>query len=69
VASAEAPGALLTAAPVLVAKLAAAGFGLALLETLSAKLRIFRVPEFLGMAFMLAVIAMLVTILLGGGKP
>ena len=65
VAHAQAPAALLTAAPVLVAKLAAAGFLLALLETLSAKMRIFRVPEFLGMAFMLAVIAMLVRILLG----
>jgi formate hydrogenlyase subunit 4 len=67
IADAHAPGALLVAVPALVAKLAAAGFGLALLETLSAKMRIFRVPEFLGMAFMLAVIAMLVRILLGGG--
>ena len=50
----------------LAAKLALAGFALALLETLSAKMRIFRVPEFLGMAFLLAVIAMLVAILLGG---
>ncbi len=66
VAHAHAPSALVTAAPVLVAKLAAAGFLLALLETVSAKMRIFRVPEFLGMAFMLAVIAMLVKILLGG---
>jgi formate hydrogenlyase subunit 4 len=67
VAHAQSPAALLTAAPVLVAKLAAAGFLLALLETLSAKMRIFRVPEFLGMAFMLAVIAMLVRLLLGAG--
>lgn len=66
IAAAHAPGALLLAAPVLVAKLAVAGFALALLETLSAKMRIFRVPEFLGMAFLLAVIAMLVRILLGG---
>ena len=67
VAHAQSPAALLTAAPVLVAKLAATGFLLALLETLSAKMRIFRVPEFLGMAFMLAVIAMLVRLLLGAG--
>jgi formate hydrogenlyase subunit 4 len=67
VAHAQSPGALLTALPVLMAKLAAAGFGQALLETLSAKMRIFRVPEFLGMAFMLAVLAMLVKILLGAG--
>ena len=65
VAHAQAPAALLTAAPVLVAKLAAAGFLLALLETLSAKMRIFRVPEFLATAFLLAVIGLLVNILLG----
>jgi formate hydrogenlyase subunit 4 len=48
-----------------VLKLAVGGAGLAFLETVSAKMRIFRVPEFLGTAFMLAVIAMLVRILLG----
>ncbi len=47
----------------LAAKLAAAGAGLALLETVSAKMRIFRAPEFLGMAFMLAVLGMLTLIL------
>ncbi|MDD5403754.1 MAG: NADH-quinone oxidoreductase subunit H [Sulfuricella sp.] len=46
-------------------KLAVAGASLALLETLSAKLRIFRVPEYLGTAFLLAVLAMLVHFLLG----
>jgi formate hydrogenlyase subunit 4 len=55
---------MLLAVPILVAKLAAGGAALALLETLSAKMRIFRVPEFLGIAFVLAVIAMLVRILL-----
>jgi formate hydrogenlyase subunit 4 len=44
----------------LAAKLALFGAGLALLETLAAKMRIFKVPEFLGMAFMLAVLGMLV---------
>jgi len=44
----------------LTAKLALFGAGLALLETLAAKMRIFKVPEFLGMAFMLAVLGMLV---------
>jgi len=44
----------------LAAKLALLGAGLALLETLAAKMRIFKVPEFLGMAFMLAVLGMLV---------
>jgi formate hydrogenlyase subunit 4 len=48
----------------LVAKMAAGGAGLALLETLSAKMRIFRAPEFLGMAFMLAVLGMLIHFLL-----
>ncbi|MEP7063812.1 MAG: NADH-quinone oxidoreductase subunit H [Betaproteobacteria bacterium] len=57
--------ALLGAAPVLVAKLALGGLALALIETLSAKLRIFRAPEFLGTAFLLAVLAMLVNLLLG----
>jgi formate hydrogenlyase subunit 4 len=54
------------AMPVLVAKLVVGGFALALIETLSAKLRIFRAPEFLGTAFLLAVLGMLVAQLLGG---
>ena len=58
--------AILGATPVLVAKLMVGGFGLALIETLSAKLRIFRAPEFLGTAFLLAVLGMLVNQLLGG---
>jgi formate hydrogenlyase subunit 4 len=65
VAEAQAPLALLLALPVLVVKLAIGGALLALLETLSAKMRIFRVPEFLATAFLLAVIGMLVSILLG----
>src|SRR5216110_2412969 len=58
--------ALLGAAPVLVGKLAIGGVGLAFVEMLSAKLRIFRAPEFLGTAFLLGVLAMLVNLLLGG---
>jgi formate hydrogenlyase subunit 4 len=58
--------AILEATPVLVAKLMVGGFGLALIETLSAKLRIFRAPEFLGTAFLLAVLGLLVNQLLGG---
>ena len=57
--------AVLLATPVLVAKLAVGGAALALIETVSAKLRIFRAPEFLGTAFLLAVLAMLVNLLLG----
>jgi formate hydrogenlyase subunit 4 len=48
----------------LVVKLMFAGAGLALLETVSAKLRIFRAPEFLGMAFLLGVLGMLTHFLL-----
>jgi formate hydrogenlyase subunit 4 len=64
VAEARAPGAILLALPVLGLKLAIGGFLLALLETVSAKMRIFRVPEFLAAAFLLAVIGMLVHLLL-----
>jgi formate hydrogenlyase subunit 4 len=46
-------------------KLALAGAALAVLETVSAKMRIFRAPEFLGMAFLLAVLGMLTFLLLG----
>lgn len=46
-------------------KLMIAGAGLAFIETVSAKLRIFRAPEFLATAFLLAVLGLLVHILLG----
>jgi formate hydrogenlyase subunit 4 len=48
----------------LIAKLAAGGAALALLEAISAKLRLFRAPEFLGTAFLLAVLGMLIHFLL-----
>ena len=67
VAEAQAPLAMLLALPALAFKLAIGGFLLALLEALSAKMRIFRVPEFLATAFLLAVIGLLVNILLGVG--
>src|SRR5947199_1365759 len=57
--------AMIGAAPVLIFKLVIGGVALAVVETLSAKLRIFRAPEFLGTAFLLAVLAMLVNLLLG----
>jgi formate hydrogenlyase subunit 4 len=44
----------------LLAKLALAGIGLALIETVSAKMRIFRAPEFLATAFLLATLGMLI---------
>ena len=65
VAEANDHAALLLALPVLAVKLAIGGFALALIETLSAKMRIFRVPEFLATAFLLSVMAMLIFILLG----
>jgi formate hydrogenlyase subunit 4 len=45
--------------PVYAAKLAAGGVLLALFETMVAKMRVFRVPEFLGAALMLAFLATL----------
>jgi formate hydrogenlyase subunit 4 len=41
-------------------KLTLAGAGLAVLETVSAKFRVFRAPEFLSTAFLLAVLGMLI---------
>jgi formate hydrogenlyase subunit 4 len=56
--------ALLAAIPLLLLKLAIGGVILAGIETVNAKLRIFRAPEFLGTAFMLAVLGLLVRLLL-----
>jgi formate hydrogenlyase subunit 4 len=60
------PAALIAAVPVLAAKLLVAGVALASIETVSAKLRVFRAPEFLATAFLFAVLGLLVHILLGG---
>jgi formate hydrogenlyase subunit 4 len=57
---------LVLALPALLVKLALGGAALALIETVSAKMRIFRAPEFLGTAFVFAVLAMLVHALLEG---
>jgi formate hydrogenlyase subunit 4 len=65
IAEAGAWGMLPIALAAVAAKLLVAGAGLALLETVSAKMRIFRAPEFLGMAFLLAVLGMLIFLLLG----
>ena len=59
------PLALLASVPVLAVKLLAAGAALALIETVSAKVRVFRAPEFLATAFLFAVLGMLVHLLLG----
>lgn len=60
------PLALAASIPLLAVKLTVAGAGLALIETLSAKLRVFRAPEFLATAFLFAVLGLLVHLLLGG---
>jgi formate hydrogenlyase subunit 4 len=60
----QTPLALLAALPILALKLAGAGAGLALVETVSAKLRVFRAPEFLATAFLLAMLGLLVRLLL-----
>ena len=54
------PGALGAGLLFLSAKLLAAGAGLALIETLFAKLRIFRVPEFTALAYLLATMGFLI---------
>jgi formate hydrogenlyase subunit 4 len=51
---------MVLALPALAAKLAVGGAALALIEIVSAKMRIFRAPEFMGSAFLLAVLAILV---------
>lgn len=48
----------------MVAKLAAGGAALSFMEAISAKVRLFRAPEFLGTAFLLAVLGMLTHFLL-----
>jgi formate hydrogenlyase subunit 4 len=59
------PTALLASIPILALKLIVAGAGLAFIETMSAKLRVFRAPEFLATAFLFAVLGLLVHLLLG----
>jgi formate hydrogenlyase subunit 4 len=58
--------ALLGAIPLLLLKLVVAGTVLAVAETVFAKLRVFRVPELLATAFLLAVLGLLVHLLLRG---
>jgi formate hydrogenlyase subunit 4 len=53
------PGAFVLGILAYVAKLAVAGMLLALFETVIAKMRVFRVPDFLGAALMLALLSTL----------
>ncbi|MGA7523474.1 MAG: NADH-quinone oxidoreductase subunit H [Acidobacteriaceae bacterium] len=62
---ADGGAAMLIAVAALAGKLVLAGAGLALIESLSAKLRLFRAPEYLAIAFLLAVLGLLVHLLLG----
>ncbi len=57
--AAQGGGAYLSAAVVYIAKLGAAGFALAVFETAIAKMRVFRVSDFLGAALMLGLLAAL----------
>lgn len=65
IAAVNTPAALLLALLTFIGKMAVAGVGLSFIETVNAKMRIFRVPEFLATSFFLAVIGMLVHVLLG----
>lgn len=65
IASVNTPEALGFAVLAFVGKMAVLGIGLAIVELMSAKMRIFRVPEFLATSFLLAVIGVLVRVLLG----
>ena len=57
--AAQGGGAYLSAAVVYIAKLGATGFALAVFETAIAKMRVFRVSDFLGAALMLGLLAAL----------
>jgi formate hydrogenlyase subunit 4 len=65
IATSQAPFSLLASILLLGVKLLVAGAGLALIETVSAKLRVFRAPEYLATAFLFAVLGLLVRLLLG----
>jgi formate hydrogenlyase subunit 4 len=64
-ATSQAPLGLAVSTLLLGAKLVLAGAGISLIETISAKLRVFRAPEFLATAFLFAVLGLLVHLLLG----
>jgi formate hydrogenlyase subunit 4 len=56
---------LVVGAVAYIAKLAACGIALAVFETATAKMRVFRIPEFLGAALMLALLATLLRFVSG----
>src|SRR5271168_5667065 len=65
IATGDAPLGLTLSVVLLGVNLTVAGAALALIETLSAELRLFRAPEFLATAFLFAVLGLLVRLLLG----
>lgn len=65
IATSNAPLGLTQSVVLLGVKLTVAGAALAFIETVSAKLRVFRAPEFLATAFLFAVLGLLVRLLLG----
>jgi len=62
--AASLPGALL-AVPVLLGKLAVCGLAIVIIDTSFAKLRFFRIAEFLGAAFMLALVGVATSYVIG----
>ena len=67
IATTFAPGGLLLAATALAIKLALLALVLAVGETVLAKMRLFRVPQFLNLAFLLAVLGLLSFVILESG--
>lgn len=61
------PTAWLTATALLIVKLTVLGAGLAVAETAVAKMRLFKVPTFLVVAFTIALVGMLSAVILEGG--
>jgi len=61
------PAALAIATMTVAAKLALLGIALVVWETVIAKMRLFRVPQFLGFAFLLALLGMLTHVILESG--
>jgi formate hydrogenlyase subunit 4 len=66
IATSAGSAALALGAVVLAAKLAALGFGLAVFEVFTAKIRLFRVPELLAVSFVVAFLAVTAAAFLGG---
>jgi len=68
IATRAAPGALLLGAAAVAAKLLALGVILAVVETVLAKMRVFRVPQFLNLAFLFALLGVLSHVILESGQ-